>query len=625
MLYGNGARVEKGNGRYGFFNNLGYHYRNLKKWEPMIFWAGILSLIPWTVADMAGNYVPSLIVRGLEAGWELKILLLRAGAVIAVLMLAQVLNAVLEAYLFSSSAIYREHYALPYIDKRMEVDYEVLEEEGFQTVSSASYQAIFNGRGINDAVSRLPAFLMYMVPTVVYTVYLVEAGWWVPVLSAASAGIQVYLLKLAREKHSEAHPRLAEFARKLAYLTEETMETQAGKDIRIFKMQNWLNRKYRENLDAMNREYYRVHRWYFLKSGIDAALDIIRNGAVYGYLLWLAANGRITLAEFVLYYGFTSSLSENLVQAMRNVLGFGIISNTFSSIREYLDTPERKREEAAPLSEEECRKLKEQPLTIEFKNVSFRYKGAEKEVLSGINLKIAPGENLALIGLNGAGKTTLVKLICGFYMPTEGEILVNGKPVREYDRDQYYELISVLFQDYSILPVSLDENIASEKRDAIDPRRLKRAIETADFAESYGRLSQGGRSMLVREVNEAAVDFSGGEKQRLLFARALYKEAPLLILDEPTAALDPIAENELYSNFSQAAEGKTSIFISHRLSSTRFCNRIVLLENGRIAESGTHEELIRAKGRYHELYEVQSRYYKEEGRKARQKKIMEEA
>jgi len=202
---------------------------------------------------------------------------------------------------------------------------------------------------------------------------------------------------------------------------------------------------------------------------------------------------------------------------------------------------------------------------------------------------------------------------------------VNGRSIVEYDRDQYYELISVLFQDYSILPMSLDENIASLKCEDIDQERLNDAFETSGFIERYRRLEQGGKSMLVREINKYAVDFSGGEKQRMLFARSLYKKAPLLILDEPTAALDPIAENELYLNFSESTKGKTSIFISHRLSSTRFCDRIVLLENGNIIESGTHDELMSAKGRYNELYVMQSKYYRDEEKEVERKKVMEEA
>ena len=251
-------------------------------------------------------------------------------------------------------------------------------------------------------------------------------------------------------------------------------------------------------------------------------------------------------------------------------------------------------------------------MKVELRNVSYTYPGQPVPALSGINITIRPGEKLALIGLNGAGKTTLVKLICGFYRPAEGEIRINDIPSTEFSREEYYSLVSVLFQDSAMLPVSLDENLTGQQVEEIDRQRLRRALEMAGFLEKYESLPKKGDTVLVREANRCAADFSGGERQKLLFARALYRKAPLLILDEPTAALDPIAENALYLKYGEAAEGRTSVYISHRLSSTRFCDRILLLSRGEILEEGTHEELMKKGGRYAELYEIQSRYYREE-------------
>ena len=200
------------------------------------------------------------------------------------------------------------------------------------------------------------------------------------------------------------------------------------------------------------------------------------------------------------------------------------------------------------------------------------------------------------------------------YQPTQGEILVNDILVSEYTREEYDALISALFQDSALMPLSLDTNLTGQQGRK-DKKRLQEALELSGFLRRYEELSQKGETMLVRETNEQATDFSGGEKQKLLFARALYKQAPLLILDEPTAALDPIAENELYLKYSKAARNRTSVFISHRLSSTRFCDRIILLEDARIREEGTHDELMKQKGRYAELFEIQSKYYKDENSK----------
>lgn len=622
MLYSNGARMEKGSGKYSFFSNLIYHYKNLLKWEPGLFWIGLLMLVPLTLNSIIGNILPSAVVQGLEEQWELDRYLVTLLMLGLGMWLCNMLSGMAGAYCEEGSAIYRQHYSRPYVQKKMRLDYDILEKKDFQTHANASYTAIYQGRGINDAVYRLPYFLSFLAPGIVYGILLARVNVWILILALLCGIVQIQMLKMARMKHSEAHPVLADLSKKMAYLTNQTMETSAGKDIRIYHMAEWLMKKYTDTLETMNRQYYKVHNWYFARGASDAVLDLLRNGVVYGYLIYLVTQGRLTLAEFVLYFGFANSFAQYVFLALREGLSFGIISNTFGSIREYFDTRES-RSEGNRIEDKALEQMYKAPAVLELRDVSFAYPGQEKPTISHLNLTIAAGEKLALIGLNGAGKTTLVKLICGFYTPTEGEILLNGIPVEQYDRQQYYSLISVLFQDYTILPLTIDENIASVNRKDIDKEKLDECLEKSGFRERYDRLERKGESLLVKTIHEDAVDFSGGEKQRLLFARALYKEAPLLILDEPTAALDPIAENEVYLKYGEATKGKTSIYISHRLSSTRFCDRIVLLEGGQIAETGTHSELMEAGGKYAALYEMQSQYYKEQEKEKKRQQIME--
>lgn len=227
-----------------------------------------------------------------------------------------------------------------------------------------------------------------------------------------------------------------------------------------------------------------------------------------------------------------------------------------------------------------------------------------------MNLTIHPGEKLAIVGLNGAGKTTLVKLLCGLLDPTEGRVLLNGIDVRLFNRQEYYELFSAVFQEFSILNVTIAENIAQCAQD-IDDARVQACLDQAGLTQAVAQLPQGVKTYVGREVFLDGVLFSGGETQRLMLARALYKDSPILVLDEPTAALDPLAENDIYLKYNDMTRGKTALFISHRLASTRFCDRIILLSDGGIAEEGTHESLLADGGAYAQLFEVQSRYYRE--------------
>lgn len=244
--------------------------------------------------------------------------------------------------------------------------------------------------------------------------------------------------------------------------------------------------------------------------------------------------------------------------------------------------------------------------------MSYRYPEAEKDTISSMNLLIRPGEKLAIVGLNGAGKTTLVKLICGFLDPTEGQVLLNGKDIREYNRKDYYKLFAAVFQEFSILATTIEANVA-QSEESIDRERVNRCLENAGLTDMVRNLPSGLQTHLGKIIYDDGIELSGGQTQRMMLARALYKDAPILVLDEPTAALDPIAEDDIYRKYDAMTKGKLSIYISHRLASTRFCDRILFLVSGKIVEEGTHDQLIALNGGYADLFETQSQYYREEG------------
>lgn len=391
---------------------------------------------------------------------------------------------------------------------------------------------------------------------------------------------------------------------KKVYIRTKADSIELAKDIRIFGLQNWLN----DVFDSVHNVYLtfrlRCERKKLLADATEAVLTMARNGIAYVYLIQIALHVGLSVPEFVLYFTAVSTFTNWVMGILQECTKLHKESLDISCVREFLEYPEPfKFEEGSFIPKADGYELK-------MENVSFRYPGASQDTLRHLNLTVHPGEKLAIVGLNGAGKTTLVKLLCGLLDPTEGCVLLNGKDIRDFNRREYYGLFSAVFQELSLLDVTVAENIAQTDVN-IDYEKIASCIEKAGLTKMVADLPDGLQTYVGREVFLDGVLFSGGQTQRLLLARALYKDGPILLLDEPTAALDPIAENDIYMKYNDMTAGKTSMFISHRLASTRFCDRIIFVADGHITEEGTHESLLALGGEYAKLFEIQSRYYQE--------------
>ena len=394
------------------------------------------------------------------------------------------------------------------------------------------------------------------------------------------------------------------YFQKKYYLRSKAESIEFAKDIRIFGLQNWLN----ELLDKIHDLYLdfslRCERVEVLADLTEVALTMARNGIAYWYLIRMALNDGLGVPEFLLYFTAVTTFTTWVMGILQELSTLNRESLDISRLREFLEYPEPFRfaeGEAVPAAD---------GYELRLENVSYRYPGAQEDTIRDLNLTVHPGEKLAVVGLNGAGKTTLVRLLCGLLDPTRGRVLLNGKDVRDFNRESYYALFSAVFQEFSVLDVTVAEQIA-QTAEGIDYAKIADCLEKAGLTETIQKLPKGLQTHVGREVYLDGVLFSGGQTQRLMLARALYKDGPILLLDEPTAALDPLAENDLYRKYSEMTHGKTSVFISHRLASTRFCDRILFLADGGIREEGTHEELLALGGAYAELFAVQSRYYRE--------------
>lgn len=621
MLYMSKVFDDKSRRKYGLISNFLYNMSAAKEWDKKLFWAQILVVIPNVTASFLATFLPSRLVADLTAQMALSRLIMELALIVAVMWVCNAASEMMLAYCESEGSFIYLHYAKIFAHKIMDVDYDYLEDQEYQKISGNAWRVARFGQGVAHATSILPMFLYSMAGVLIYGFLLGRKSVILLLIVMFSVGGSLFLLSIARKKHMQYYEQLQLSARKENYITEQATDSSAGKDIRLYRLIGWFLEKYDNSLKEMGRIYGIIHDWYLFRNVSHAFLQLLMDGMAFGILVYMLVNGRLTAAEFVFYIGVVSGFSVYFETALRQVMNFSNTSASISYLREFLET-ENSWSDSEGIGDSELEKIKKQALKLEFRNVSFTYPGSEKPTLKNINVVIKPGEKIALIGLNGAGKTTLVKLMCGFYHPTEGEILVNDIPINRFTRDEYYSLVSVLFQDSTMMALTLDENLTGQNPEDIDRTKLERALELSGFKDVYDKLPNKGQTLLVKEVNEDSVDFSGGEKQKMLFARTLYLDTPMVILDEPTAALDPIAENELYLNYGKSVENKTSVYISHRLSSTRFCDRILLMEHGEIIEEGTHESLLAGKTRYAELFEVQSQYYREEDERKRKSELM---
>ncbi len=615
-----GSRREK---KYGALGNIFFFMESSGKWDGRLLRYQLLIVLPNVAGTFLTSFLPSELVRGLENRCGIEEIVLSTAVTALLLCLSRLMDEGMREYLYRNASTLNLYYEKRCCEKVMRLNYHSLEEPGVSTLMGNVWNMLRNEFQTRDASLAIPQILASLAGILWYGGVIASKSWVIIGLAAANALLSYYLVAGIRKKHQKLHQRIGVYAGQAAYISRQSMDRAAGKDIRIYRLADWFLKKYEEALSGMDGLYRVIHNKYFFRAVSDGLMTFALNLFSYLYLIDLLQQGQLTASRFVLYIGLIGSLSTYFGQLMDRLAALAPMCISLGYVRRFLDLEETTGWSAG-IGEKRLEELKREGVRLELRKVCFSYPGAEEETLSQVDLVVEPGEKLALIGLNGAGKTTLVKLLCGFYRPTEGEILINGIPVSDFSREEYYGLVSVLFQDSAFLPMTLDRNLTGEEPEQIERERLEWALSMSGSLEKYHSLPAEGGTHLVREADGDALDFSGGEKQKFLFARALYKRAPVLILDEPTAALDPIAENEMYLKFGEAAKDRTCIYISHRLSSTRFCDRILLMEHGRITEEGTHEELMRRNGQYAELFEVQSRYYREQAERVKQREAMDE-
>ena len=584
-------------------DNFKYMLSNWLKWDKkslkfFFLWVPALVLQPLVTA-----YIPKAMIDAIDNGVTVGDMTVIVALLSLLLTLTIWLDPFMKELVRGGARIVRMRYAVAAFRKTLTTDYvniESFEGREKQKRAEAFYNARFSSGA--DFVEQCAHFLVCVIGVIASSVLLYKVNYFMILLILLTCVCEFFLLKILKTKQRETTDNYSKLSGKFEYFYKLSKNAEASKDIKLYGFSDYLVKTAADfiyQIEHINAKYTKQSAAI---SGVRALLNLVRELVAYAYLTYLVLKNRLSVSDFIFCFGIITGFSNWI---MNLVFSFMEISRCCTDCALYREFVEESVSEGKPAVDfGEVR-------SIEFSNVFFTYPASDTETIRNMSFKVNKGENIAIVGGNGAGKTTAIKLLCGLYYPSEGDILINGRSSREFSSDSYFDLFSAVFQDYCFMPMTIAENITAEQ--SYDKERLFAAFDKAGITDKINSLSEKENTLMVKDVYKNAADFSGGEKQKLLLAKAVYKNAPVLILDEPTAALDPISENELYLKYNELTEDKISFFISHRLSSTRFCDRILFIKDGAVAESGTHEELMAKKGAYYRMYQTQSMYYREMG------------
>lgn len=593
--------------KYNLWQNTGFMLRTSRKYAKSVFPLCIVLALLSAGKSVAELLIAPAILNKIELSASLGSVVFTIAAFALVLMLLSGLRSYVDTNaLFGRIAVRSQGIYLSISRKYAETSYPNLLNTDFLALGEKASAACAGNSESSEAIwTTLTDLMTSCIGFIVYLALLTNLNLWLAALVAATTAVSYFASKRINEWGYLHRSEELELTKRIEYANKIATSREFAKDIRMFGLRGWLEDLWGSTMRLYSAFCAKRERKYIWANIIDIVLTFLRNGIAYAFLIGITVKNGLPASQFLLYFAALSGFAQWVVEILDKLSVMHKQSLDISTIREFLDWDE-------PFDLNGGERIAFEPnkqYEIRLDNVSFRYPKADKDTLSHINLTVHPGEKLAIVGLNGAGKTTLVKLVCGFLDPTEGRILLNGEDIRKFNRNDYYALFSAVFQEFSVLDVTVKENVA-QCVDGIDETRVWQCIDKAGLTEKIKSLPKGIETHLGRRVFKDGVEFSGGQTQRLMLARALYKNAPILVLDEPTAALDPIAENDIYQKYNDMTHGRTSFFISHRLASTRFCDRIIFVDSGKIAEEGTHDELLKNGGGYAYLFEVQSKYYR---------------
>lgn len=592
--------IRKGN--YNFFQNFKYIYKGVIKHRFSIIPLGIIQVICSVGTSFIGLFLSKYIIDYITIGKSINDFIVLVVVLGIFQLLFSIGKSISQDYLQPGFYYVRPMFILDKLKKQIKMKYTHLEDRAsLDLIEKADAAVMWPEVGVegflritvNSAVN-LGICIMSVILLISVNLYLV------PLLILF--GIIDYIIsdKTAKKDKTEIKDKMVYDNRKLKYFNGVTNSFEYAKDIRIFNLKDHIVsiiKNINNNLHQKNKESSRLWLvcWLF-----QIVISVFREIALYIFLIAKMLLNQLTIGNFTLLLGTARNFSSSFSSFMNDIVKIRETGRQINDFRMLLDLNDN--EAISDTS-------KSDKYSFKFDNVSFCYPQSQIEIIKNFSMEVKSGERIAIVGLNGAGKTTLIKLLCGLYEPSSGKIMLNGNDIKSFSKQSYYNLFSPVFQDINTYAFSIAENVSMQPYELTDVEKAEKCIHLSGLSDKLDSLPNGMNTVMGKGIFEDSIELSGGEKQKLSLARALYKNAPVVILDEPTSALDPIAEYEMYSNFDKLIGNKTAFYISHRLSSTRFCDRIILIEDGRLVECGTHNELMEKKGKYYKLFQKQSEYY----------------
>lgn len=593
--------------KYPFCKTINRLIKNVNEKNPKLYIYFFIYTIAAIIYPFFSILLPKLLIEQFSLGSMISLKnILRI--ILSFFILSSIVGFI-ETYIKSSCytkiTALRLDYLKDQFQKLVEMDYKYVEDASFyETYDRALEANNSNDNGVEGVYHKLFTTPAVFITSILFSIWIGRVSVWILLSLILNVVANLWIQRKVNEYEYSMKKELSRQNRRKRYYYETTHDFSFGKEIRLYNLKNRVLENYNKEIQKYIDLNKLIKKKEFTLGFLGLFTLFINQAALYGILIWKVVHG-MSIADFSMYLALILQLSLLLNTLIEDISFIYRESLYVYDFFKFLDTD---------LGEVggEKKAIEKDTLEIEFKNVSFKYPKTDNYIFENLNFKIPKGQRLAIVGLNGAGKSTLVKLMTGLYDVDEGEILINGIPIKDFNKKELYSMFSVVFQDVNILAYTLAENVACTSEN-IDKDRVYEVLDKVGLKNKVASFPKGLDQMMLKIIDENGTELSGGESQKLAIARALYKNGNMVIMDEPTSALDALAEAEIYKDFSELVENKTSIYISHRLSSTKFCDVIALFDKRGLIEYGTHEELMEKRGEYYKMFTIQGKYYQEGG------------